>query len=79
MVWGLVLAIVIALHLFGYFIYKMGGEVLEYGNHFPVAIGAFLVLFIAAVIGLKFLIPNPGAADIATIPQAWMQPVFAAE
>jgi hypothetical protein len=77
MVWALVIAI--ALHIFAYFLYKMGSDVLESGNHFPVACGIFVVLLIAAAVGLKFIIPNPGAANIAAIPQAWMDPVFAAE
>ncbi len=77
MVWALVIAI--ALHIFAYFLYKMGSDVLEAGNHFPVACGIFIVLLIAAAVGLKFIIPNPGAANVASIPQAWMDPVFAAE
>lgn len=77
MVWAIVIAVIV--HLFAYFIYKMGGEIFEAGNTFKYAVFAYLAVFTAAAIGMKLLIPSPGAADVMAIPQAWMDPVFAAE
>ncbi|MCE9585988.1 hypothetical protein K8R04_01565 [Candidatus Uhrbacteria bacterium] len=77
MVWALVIAILVL--AIAYFIYKVGSEVLEVEGSFFYVCGAFLILFVAAAIGLKFLIPVPGAADISTIPKAWMAPAYAAQ
>jgi len=77
MVWALIIAIF--LHLFAYFIYKMGGEVLEAKGFFLGVVGVFLFVFFISAIAMQYLIPKPGAADISAIPQAWMDPVFAAE
>lgn len=77
MVWALVIAILVL--AVAYFIYKVGSEVLEVEGSFFYVCGAFLVLFTVAAIGLKFLIPTPGSADISSIPEAWFSPAFAAQ
>jgi len=77
MAWTLIIAILVL--AVAYFIYKVGSEVLEVDGAFFYVCGGFLILFVAAAIGLKFLIPTPGAADISTIPEAWLAPAFAAE
>ena len=77
MVWALIIGI--SLHIFAYFLYKIGSEVLEFENAFLYGCGVFLVLFIVSAIGLKILLPNPGTAEIASIPKAWMATAFAAE
>lgn len=77
MVWALVIAV--SLHLFAYLIYKMGESALEEEHLFLGVRGAYLVIFFLAVIGMKFLIPNPGSADVSLIPQAFISSVSAAE
>jgi hypothetical protein len=77
MVWAVVIAVL--LHIFAYFIYKMGGEVLEAKGFFLGVVGVYLVVYFAAAIGLRYLIPPAGDSNIAALPQAWMDPVFAAE
>ncbi|GEM_PF-2483863 len=78
MIWAVVIAITV--HVFAYWIYKIGSSVLEQENHFLGAVGAFLVVFTVAAIGMSFIIPSPtGESDIMAIPRTWMHPVFAAE
>lgn len=79
MVWAIVIAVAVVLHIAAYLIYKVGKEVLEVEGSFLAVSGGFLILFLAAAVGLKFMIPTPGAADVASIPKAWMTPAFAAE
>jgi ABC-type thiamin/hydroxymethylpyrimidine transport system permease subunit len=77
MVWAIVIAVI--LHIFAYLIYRMAGDVLEEKALFLGVVGGFLALFFASAIALQYVIPKPGSANVSAIPQAWMDPVFAAE
>ncbi len=77
MVWGIVVAI--AVHLFAYFLYKVGKEVFAFGSSFTYSVWAFFLVYCVAAIGLKFLLPKPGPANIASIPRALMSTAYAAQ
>lgn len=77
MVWALVIAAIV--HLFAYLLYKIGVAVLEFGNHFLYGVGAFFVVFAVAAIGIKLLLPNPGPANIASVPNAILSTAYAAQ
>ncbi len=56
MVWAIVVAVIIL--LFAVFLFEMGARIFEDNRMFLIAIGAFFVLFIGAIILLKVYMPK---------------------
>ena len=75
MLWALIIAIV--LQIFAYLLYKVGQEVLEDDTHFKIAVGTFFVLFMVSGVALRFVLPSPGASNVASIGDAITSSAFA--
>ena len=68
MIWAIVIAVIIL--LFALFLFQMGAHIFEDNRVFMIAIGAFFVLFLGAVVLLKVYMPKPAeTADIGTVTQ----------
>jgi len=75
MYWALLIAF--SVHLFAYFVYRVGVKVFETEQTFKAIVGVFFVMFVAGAISLHYLVPKPGKANILAIPKAWMDRSFA--